>query len=67
MSKSRSKNPKWIKTNRNSLGQFLKTRWRWFWISNWIVPPKQVKVHGVVTTIPASITRPGLTYRMNKG
>ena len=65
MSKSRSKNPKWIKTNRNSLGQFLKTRWRWFWISNWIVPAKKTTdpKTGVVVTVPPSITKPGLTYR----
>jgi hypothetical protein len=55
---------KYEKTTKNSLGQFLKSRWKWFWVSNWIVPPKKVtdKKTGVVVTVPASITKKGLTY-----
>ena len=65
MSKSRSKNPKWEKNNKNSKGQFLKSLWRWFWVSNWITPPKKVtdKKTGVIITVPASINKPGLSYK----
>lgn len=57
----------YTKINRNSLGQWLKTRIKYFWHSNNIVPSHKVQdpKTKVVVTVPASVSR-GTTYVKDK-
>lgn len=57
----------YTKINRNSLGQWLKTRIKYFWYSNKIIPSHKVQdpKTKVVVTVPASVSR-GTTYVKDK-
>lgn len=55
---------KYKKINRNSLGQFLKSRWKYVWTSAWIIPSHKVvdPKTKVEVTVPPSVSKPGMTY-----
>lgn len=57
----------YTKVNRNSLGQFLRSRERLVWLSIAIRPAETtVDENGVAHTKPAALMKPGLTYRRNE-